>query len=99
MPFRNPLCHRARCKGFLHNPKLVGRCPSPPPFTADPNLNLLRKVALKRPLTSLVRRLAHLRGRPSRSPIQASPSRPRRGRCCSTHAYRQTSAPPHTAPL
>jgi hypothetical protein len=54
VPFCNPLRDRARCKRFLYNPKLVGRGPSPPSFTADPNLNLLRKLALKRSLTSLV---------------------------------------------
>src|SRR6516225_520994 len=54
MAFRNTLGHRARGKRLLHNPKLVGRRPTPPPLTANPYLDLLRKIALKRPLTSLV---------------------------------------------
>ena len=54
VPFCNPLRYRARCKCLLHNPKLIRRRPPPPTFAVDPNLDLLRKIALKRPLTSLV---------------------------------------------
>ena len=87
VPLGNPLRYRARCKRLLDNPKLVHRRPPPPPFPAHPNLNLLGKTALKRPLTSLIRRLVHLRCWPSplRNPV--SSSHPRRERCRSAHAY------------
>ena len=87
VPLCNPLRYRARCKRLLDNPKLVHWRPPSPPFTADPNLDLLGKIALKRPLTSLIRRLVHLRCWPSplRNPV--SSSHPRRERCSSAHAY------------
>ena len=87
MPFCNPLRYHARCKRLLDNPKLVPRRPPPPPFTADPHLDLLGKIALKRPLTSLIRRLVHLRRWPFPLHNPVSCSQPRRGRCSSAHAY------------
>jgi hypothetical protein len=77
----NALRHRARGKRLLHIRNLLAGVRRSPPLAAHPSLDPFVKTALERPLTSLIRRLAHGRCRPTASYAPVSRSRPCRG-CC-----------------
>jgi hypothetical protein len=85
VPLRDVLGNDIRRERLLHDAQLVLDRPTPSPLAPNPDLNLLSKIALKRPLKDLVRRLAHPHRRPVTPAISQSAAG--RGRWPSDDAY------------